>query len=89
MFDCCSCSQNKTQYLHTLQSANAKPEFLHFRIDLNEDEFPPALGWVLSKASEDLIWNKIRLSDGNSNASSPNIEQAQRLLEILKGADFS
>jgi len=61
---------------------SAKPEFYHFRIDLNEGENPPALGWVLSKDSEELIWNKIKARDGK-NGSQHNNEEAKQLLGSL------
>ncbi|MEC4748969.1 hypothetical protein [Methylomicrobium sp. Wu6] len=63
-------------------SESAKPEFFHFRIDLNKGENPPALGWVLSKDSEKLIWNKIKAPDGK-NGSQHNHDEAQRLLGLL------
>lgn len=63
-------------------SESARPEFFHFRIDLNKGENPPALGWVLSKDSEKLIWNKIKAPNGK-NGSKHNSEEATKLLELL------
>lgn len=63
---------------HCHLPANAGPEFFHFRIEINEDEFPPALGWVLSKDSEELIWDMLDSSDHNK-------KEKDRLLNLLGG----
>ncbi len=59
-------------------SGNTKPELFHFRIDLNDGEYAPALGWVLSKDSEELIWDKLQTSDHNK-------KEKDRLLGMLEG----
>lgn len=63
---------------------DTKPEFFHFRIDLNKREVPPALGWVLSNDSETLIWNKIKAPDG-LHGSEHNSKEAELLLKLLEG----
>jgi len=63
-------------------SESTKPAFFHFRIDLNKGENPPALGWVLSKDSEELIWNKIKARDG-IYGSDHNDKEAQSLLGLI------
>ncbi|MGR8953187.1 MAG: hypothetical protein ACU83V_12360 [Gammaproteobacteria bacterium] len=63
-------------------SGSTRPEFFHFRIDLNAGENPPALGWVLSGDSENLIWNKIKAPDG-MHGSEHNSKAAKAVLDLL------
>lgn len=63
-------------------SEQTKPEFFHFRLDLNKGETPPALGWVLSEDSEQVIWNKMKALEGK-HGSEHNQREARALLTLL------
>lgn len=77
-------AKNLNEWVETCRAAPADcgldaaslPGFFHFRLDLQPGEVAPALGWVLSDESEELIWRKLDCSAHNRAAK-------QELLQLL------